>query len=144
MSLPRPSHRHQLTPPSQIDDCTLDWTWPENSIDYVHIRWLFGSIKDWDGLFAQAYKCLKPGGYLESHEPSVQFDSDDGTVHEKTAMGQFGKFFIEGGRKMGRSTTVLEDGVQRKAMEAAGFVGIEEQDFKVGPCRETGGLNWVC
>ncbi|KAL2211224.1 S-adenosyl-L-methionine-dependent methyltransferase [Sarocladium strictum] len=115
----------------QIDDCTSEWTFAENSIDFIHIRWLFGSIQDWDVLFAQAYRCLKPGGWIESHEASVQFRSDDGSVNDKTAMGQFGRFFIEAGRQMGRSMTVVEDGVQRQAIEKAGFVGIHEQDYKV-------------
>ncbi|KAL1854083.1 hypothetical protein VTK73DRAFT_8805 [Phialemonium thermophilum] len=114
----------------QIDDCTQEWTFPENTFDYVHIRWLFGSIVDWTALFKQAYRSLKPGGYIESHEPSVSFLSDDGTVNDKTAMGQFGKFFVEGGKKMGRSTTVLEDGIQRKGIEEAGFVDIHEVNLK--------------
>ena len=45
-------------------------------------------------------------------------------------MGQFGQFFAEGGRKMGRSMTVVEDGVQRKGIEAAGFVNVNEEDYK--------------
>ncbi|CAI4216027.1 unnamed protein product [Parascedosporium putredinis] len=114
----------------QIDDCTQPWTFEPNSIDYVHIRWLFGSIKDWEGLFTEAYKALKPGGYIETHEPSVSFRSDDGTVHDKTAMGQFGKFFVEGGKIMGRSMTVVEDCTQRAALEAAGFTDIQETQLK--------------
>ncbi|KAF4974220.1 hypothetical protein FZEAL_8858 [Fusarium zealandicum] len=115
----------------QIDDCTQEWTFEENSLDYVHIRWLFGSIMNWKDLFQQAYKCLKPGGYIETHEPSINFQSDDGTVNEKTAMGQFGKFFVEGGKKMGRSMTVLEDETQRKALEESGFQDIHEETFKI-------------
>ena len=46
-------------------------------------------------------------------------------------MGQWGKFFIKGGEKSGRSFMVVADGLQRKAMEAAGFVDIQEFDFKV-------------
>ncbi|PKS09629.1 hypothetical protein jhhlp_004248 [Lomentospora prolificans] len=114
----------------EIDDCTQPWTFEENSLDYVHIRWLFGSIQDWTALFREAYKALKPGGFIETHEPSVNFRSDDGTVHEKTAMSQFGKFFIEGGKKMGRSMTVLEDDVQRAALEEAGFADIQEAKLK--------------
>lgn len=114
-----------------MDDCTQDWTFEENSYDFVHIRWLFGSIADWTALFKQAYKTLKPGGYIETQEPSIRFESDDGTVNEKTAMGQFGKIFVEGGKKMGRTMTVLEDGIQRKALEEAGFEAIEEANFKV-------------
>lgn len=58
-------------------------------------------------------------------------DCDDGTITEKSAMHQWGKFFVEGGKKIGRSFTIVEDGVQKSAMEKAGFVNIEEQDFKV-------------
>lgn len=90
------------------------------------MRWLIGSIVDWSALFKEAYKCCKPGGYVESFEPSPVMESDDGTVLETSAMGQWAKFFIEGGRKFGRSFTVIDDDVQRKAMEEAGFVDIEE------------------
>ncbi|KAK5653053.1 hypothetical protein OQA88_9339 [Cercophora sp. LCS_1] len=114
----------------QIDDCTQEWTFPENTFDFIHIRWLFGSIKDWEALYREAYRSLKPGGWIESHEASTQFRSDDGSVNEKTAMGQFGRFFAEGGAKMGRSMTIVEDGVQCKGIEAAGFVNIQEQNFK--------------
>ncbi|KAM5346298.1 hypothetical protein ACJ41O_009303 [Fusarium nematophilum] len=114
----------------QIDDCTQDWTFPNDSIDYIHMRWLIGSIQDWTALFKEAYKSLKPGGYLESYEPSSQLQSDDGTVAEKGAMSQWGNFFKEGGRKIGRPFTVVEDSIQRKAMEEAGFVDIQERDFK--------------
>lgn len=58
-------------------------------------------------------------------------ESDDGTVKEDSAMGQWGKFYVEGGKKLGNSFTVLEDGTQRKAMEEAGFVDIGEFNFKV-------------
>ncbi|KAF5007053.1 hypothetical protein FDECE_6598 [Fusarium decemcellulare] len=115
----------------EIDDCTQEWTYAPNSQDYIHIRWLVGSIVDWSKLFKEAYKCLKPGGYLESHEALSRMDCDDGSIHERSAMHQWGKFFVEGGKKIGRSFTIVEDGVQRKAMEEAGFVNLEERDFKV-------------
>ncbi|TXB96058.1 hypothetical protein FocTR4_00016179 [Fusarium oxysporum f. sp. cubense] len=73
----------------QIDDCTQEWTFKENSLDYVHMRFLVGSIVDWPGLFKQAYKCLKPGGYIESHEASPCIGSDDNSVSEDSAMGQW-------------------------------------------------------
>jgi hypothetical protein len=95
------------------------------------MRWLLGSIQDWDALLAQAFRCCKPGGWVQSFEPSPVVKSDDGTVKEDSALGQWGKFFIKGGAKSGRSFTVVEDGLQRKAMEAAGFVDIEEFNFKV-------------
>ncbi|RKK73056.1 hypothetical protein BFJ69_g9620 [Fusarium oxysporum] len=114
-----------------IEDCTQEWTFAPNSQDYIHFRWLVGSIVDWDQLFKEAYRCLKPGGYIESHEALSRMDCDDGTITEKSAMHQWGKFFVEGGRKIGRSFTIVEDGVQRSAMEKAGFVNLVERDFKV-------------
>ncbi|RBR24860.1 uncharacterized protein FIESC28_02350 [Fusarium coffeatum] len=114
----------------QIDDCTQEWTFQPESLDYVHIRWMLGSIMDWTALFQQAYRALKPGGYIESFEPSSCFESDDGTVVEGGPLDQWGRFFREGGRKIGRPFTVYEDSIQEEAMRQAGFVEIEERVFK--------------
>ncbi|KAK1767402.1 S-adenosyl-L-methionine-dependent methyltransferase [Phialemonium atrogriseum] len=114
----------------EIDDCTKNWTFPRDSFDYIHIRWLVGSIPDWNELFKQAYKCCKPGGYLESYEGSATMESDDGTVLKTSAMGQWASFFVEGGKKLGQTFLVVDEGIQRKAMEAAGFVDIQERNIK--------------
>lgn len=95
------------------------------------MRWLVGSIDDWNLLFRRAFDCLAPGGWLESYEMSTMWESDDGSVTEKSALGQWGKIYIEGGRQAGRTFTVVYDELQRKAMEAAGFVDIQELDLKV-------------
>jgi ubiquinone/menaquinone biosynthesis C-methylase UbiE len=116
---------------SEIEDCTQEWTFAPNSADYIHIRWLIGSIPDWNRFFEEAYKTCKPGGWVESFEPSGIITSDDDTVKENSALGQWGKLFIEGAKKFGMSFTVYEEELQRKAMEAAGFVDIQTHDFKV-------------
>lgn len=95
------------------------------------MRWLLGSIKNWTSLYEDAFRCLKPGGWLESYEMSAFMESDDGTVTDQTAMGQWGKFYLEGERKFDRCFTVLQKEVQRKSMEAAGFVDIQEHNMKV-------------
>ncbi|KAM0228036.1 hypothetical protein ACHAPO_011064 [Fusarium lateritium] len=114
----------------QIDDCTQEWTIPPNSLDYAHLRWLVGSVADWTALFKEAYKSLKPGGWVESYEPSSTIESDDNTVLPGSAMSQWQNVFVEGGRKMGRTFKVFQDGIQKKAMQEAGFVDIEERNFK--------------
>ncbi|KXX75055.1 Phosphoethanolamine N-methyltransferase 1 [Madurella mycetomatis] len=114
----------------EIEDFSQPWTFEDNSVDYVHMRWLLGSVKDWDELFKQAYRILKPGGYIESFEPSSVLTSDDGTVRDTDAIAQWGKIFAEGGKKIDQVFTVYEDGLQRKGMETAGFVDIEEHEFK--------------
>ena len=95
------------------------------------MRYLTGSIIDWNDLFAQAFRCCKSGGYVESLEASPYMQSDDGTVTEDSAMGQWGKLFVSGSKKLGRTFTMVDDGLQRSGMEAAGFVDVQEYDVKV-------------
>lgn len=124
----------QWIPPNlrfEIDDVTQPWTYGRNSFDYIHMRWLVGAIEDWDKLFRECFNALQPGGYLESKESSAVIQSDDGTVADDSALAQWGKVFKEAGTKSGKSFQVVEEGLQRKAMEAAGFVDIEERDMKV-------------
>ncbi|KAF4451678.1 hypothetical protein F53441_5357 [Fusarium austroafricanum] len=116
--------------PPIIEDCTREWTFQPDSIDFVHMRWLVGSVRDWGSLYSEAFRCLKPGGWIENHEASSTITSDDGTVKEDSAMGQWGKFFIEGGKKLGATFTVVEDDTQKKEMEKAGFVDIQEFEYK--------------
>lgn len=108
-------------------------------MDFVHMRLLVGSISDWDALFAEAYRTLKPGGWLESYEGRPIVESDDGSVTETSAMGQWGRIFIHFGETIGRSFTIVADGVQRKSMEAAGFVDIQEEEHKVRGARSSAG-----
>lgn len=97
----------------------------------MHIRYLVGSIPDWDALFREAFRVLKPGGYVESLEPSSLFQSDDGSVKEGSALDRWGKVFNEGGRKIGRSFNLIGDDVQRMGMIHAGFDEPVVDDFKV-------------
>ncbi|EFX00624.1 hypothetical protein CMQ_7626 [Grosmannia clavigera kw1407] len=85
----------------EIEDFNEPWTFGDNSVDYVHLRWLVGCVQDWTQLFKNAYRILKPGGYIESLEVDGSLDSDDGTVTKKTALSQWGQIFQEGARKLG-------------------------------------------
>ncbi|KAG4274854.1 hypothetical protein FPRO04_08862 [Fusarium proliferatum] len=114
-----------------IDDCTQPWTFAPDSIDFVHMRYLFGSIKDWSALFKEAFRACRPGGWVESHEASAMMESDDGTVTDTSAMHEWGRFFIEGGKKMGQPCTIIEDDLQQKCMREAGFEEIKIADYKV-------------
>ncbi|KAM0547311.1 hypothetical protein ACHAPJ_010446 [Fusarium lateritium] len=114
----------------EIEDCTREWTFKSNFADYIHARWLMGSVKDWDAFFSEAFRVCKPGAWVESHEASSNISSPDNTVRPESAMGHWGKFFIEGGKKLGATFTGVDDGTQRKAMEDAGFINIQEFRFR--------------
>ncbi|KAK0642233.1 S-adenosyl-L-methionine-dependent methyltransferase [Cercophora newfieldiana] len=115
----------------EIEDCTQEWTFQADLFDYTHIRFLVGSVDDWDLLFARAFAASAPGGYVESVEPSAFITSDDGTVTPTMALGQWGKLFVSGSRKFGRTFELYEKGTVRAAMEKAGFVDIKEIDMKM-------------
>ena len=73
---------------SEIEDCTRDWTFEPETFYYIHIRWLIGSVSDWEAVFTKAYKALKPRGYLESFEGAAIIESNDNTISETSALGQ--------------------------------------------------------
>ena len=51
----------------EVDNAEDEWTWPDNTFDYIHVRTLLGGIKDWDRFYRQAFRCLKPvSGVLSS------------------------------------------------------------------------------
>ncbi|KAJ4157457.1 hypothetical protein NW754_009100 [Fusarium falciforme] len=114
----------------EIEDCNQEWTFDAETFDYVHFRYLIGCIPDWTALFKQAYRVLKPGGWIESFEVSPTMVSDDNTVAPDSALAQWDKIFIEASKKMGNSFTVVADQVQKPAMEEAGFANIEEWNGK--------------
>lgn len=117
----------------EIDDCTEQWTWNKDSFDFVHIRYLFGAIKDWTELYRQAFHVTKPGGWVQSCEAEPLVQSDDGSVTPDSAINSlWNKLYSEGGKKTGCSFTVLSENLQRKSLEEAGFVDIQEANYKVG------------
>ena len=95
------------------------------------MRGLVGAVDDWYALFENAYRVTKPGGWVESSEPSSRFLSDDGSVKEGSALDQWSKVFREGAKKFGRTFSVFEEDLQRKCMEAAGFVDIQYKDIQI-------------
>ncbi|KAK5662554.1 hypothetical protein OQA88_8466 [Cercophora sp. LCS_1] len=122
------------TPPNlsfEIDDANQQpWAFKDKTFDFIHLRALFGSIVDWDAFYREAFRCTKPGGWIEDHANSVRFGSDDGSVKDDSPMGQWTKVFWEGSKKFGRTFRVVEDDVQKKGLEAAGFVDVKVTDIK--------------
>ncbi|KAM5357546.1 hypothetical protein ACJZ2D_016153 [Fusarium nematophilum] len=122
----------QWIPPNarfEIDDATLRWTWEPNSFNFIHIRYLFGAIQDWNGLFKEAYRCCAPGGWVQSTEANVEFRSDDGSIEQEPSLRVFTKLFQEGGKALGRPFFV--DDLQEKEFREAGFVDINVIDHKL-------------
>ena len=54
-----------------IDDAQLEWMYPDNEFDLVHLRILVGCIDNWPLLYSRAFKATKPGGWIEHMETDV-------------------------------------------------------------------------
>jgi len=115
----------------EIEDCTQTWSYPDASLDFVHIRCLIGSIQDWNALFAEAYRVLKPGGWLESVEPSDRIEGANGAIKPTDALGQWHQLFRASEKTTGRPFDVYDRGIQKKSFEAAGFEQIQSKDVTV-------------
>ncbi|KZL79640.1 methyltransferase domain-containing protein, partial [Colletotrichum incanum] len=114
-----------------IDDCLLEWMWPENHFDFVHLRQLYGSIPNWVELYKKAYYHIKPGGWVQNLEVNAGVDSDHVDYPPDHTFQEWNRVFDQGGRKTGRSFTVAQGHTMRDNMKEAGFVDVVEKKFKL-------------
>ncbi|KAK3954390.1 S-adenosyl-L-methionine-dependent methyltransferase [Pseudoneurospora amorphoporcata] len=116
-----------------IDDATKPWTYQEDFFDYVHIRWLTGVIKDWTALYKEAYKCMKPGAWIEHIDGEVNLVCYDGTMPKESAINQWGEIWSEVGRRTGLVFNMVDSGCMENGIEEAGFTNIQVKDY-LAPC----------
>ncbi|KAK6529437.1 hypothetical protein TWF281_008612 [Arthrobotrys megalospora] len=115
----------------QIDDCEGDWTFPKDSFDFIHIRYLRAAISDWPRLYQQAYDALRPGGYFEFQDPDLVFLTDDGSMPEDASLNQYINHFHAACEKMGKHTRGQPQSVKDE-LRKVGFTDIVE-DVKKCP-----------
>lgn len=116
----------------ELDDASLDWTYPENSFDFIHFRYLLGSIADYPKLYKQAYRCLKPDGWLEHTDFSVNVQSDDGSLPKGGVWDMWNEFFRKAGELTGKTFRVTEGDRLVGFLKEAGFTGsINNRNFKL-------------
>ncbi|PGH21355.1 hypothetical protein AJ80_03272 [Polytolypa hystricis UAMH7299] len=72
-----------------VDDALEEWSFPEASFDFIHLRALGGSIPDWPSLLKQCFRALKPGGRIEVSEARSRFCCDDDTIPEDSCTKQW-------------------------------------------------------
>jgi SAM-dependent methyltransferase len=118
----------------EIDDITKPWLRTKDSMDFIHIRNMVGSIRDWKALFAEALVHLKPGGIIEVTDIRTKFDCTDGTFEERgQACKEWADTFHEIAKVMGMDfdpTPKIPEW-----LEEVGFddVHLESRIIPVGP-----------
>ncbi|KAK1451877.1 TAM domain methyltransferase [Colletotrichum melonis] len=103
-----------------VDDAEADWLYPDNSVDFIHLRHMAPFIKDWPRLLRQAYRVLKPGGWIELQELRWRFACDDDTMGPDYAPTKMANLIEEGLGKFGFELYASETNPER--LRVGGFV----------------------
>jgi SAM-dependent methyltransferase len=66
----------------EVDDIEEPWTY-NRKFDYIHQRFMVGSIRDWPNLMKQCFDNLKPGGWVELCDWDYEPHRPDGTIDKR-------------------------------------------------------------
>jgi len=114
-----------------VDDVLLDWSFPVNHFDFIHMRGLYGCVPDWTALHDKVFAHLKPGGWFEHVETEVKLESDHVNLPPDHVFNVWADLFYKGGEKMGRSFAIAGGHQMKELMEKAGFVEVVERKIKM-------------
>ncbi|KAF8250346.1 S-adenosyl-L-methionine-dependent methyltransferase [Wilcoxina mikolae CBS 423.85] len=116
----------------EVDDAELDWTYSSDHFDFIHARDLGQAVSDWPKLLSQAYRCTKPGGYIELSEADMRVRSDNGTLAKSTGITRYIELIMEG---MAKRNLAYPHETLKEDLKNAGFVDIEviEKKLPLGP-----------
>lgn len=121
----------------EIHDCSEpNWNRPLNSIDYIHIRMLIGSLSSFEDLLKTSFKYLTPAtGWLECHELDPMPFSDDGSIPPKWAFSEWAKNMERASASyLSPPRPVRIANKIKQWMADAGYVDIHEHVNKVPVC----------
>ncbi|KAL2816417.1 S-adenosyl-L-methionine-dependent methyltransferase [Aspergillus cavernicola] len=114
-----------------LDDVEKPWvpSTDGEGYDFIHCRYMAGSIKDWPRLIQRCFENLKPGGWLELQETRNRLYSEDGSLKGDSYMVKMMEGLIEACEKIGRTMdpAPLMEGWVRDA----GFEKVVKQTVKL-------------
>ena len=113
-----------------IEDAEGEWEYsPEEHFDFVHGRGMCGSIGDFPKFYHEAFRNLKPGGWIEMQEYEGALGSDDDTINQAPWIKQWVELIDEASTKFGKRMNVAYQHPQW--LKDAGFVDVREEVYKV-------------
>ncbi|KAL4973076.1 S-adenosyl-L-methionine-dependent methyltransferase [Aspergillus desertorum] len=122
---------HGKVPPNvvfEVDDVESEW--PSRApFDFIHSRYMCGSIEDWPRLTQQAHDQLKPGGWIEFQEFHLVNYSEDGSWRDGNSVNRFYELLQEALDRINRPVTIGKD--LKRIIEETGFVNVQHEVFQL-------------
>ncbi|KAL4733969.1 S-adenosyl-L-methionine-dependent methyltransferase [Aspergillus similis] len=112
----------------EVDDVESEWP-PRAPFDFIHSRYMCGSIKDWPRLAQQAYNQLKPGGWIEFQEFYLVNYSEDGSLKEGNNVNRFYELLREALDRINRPVTIGKE--LERIVKEVGFVNVHHEVFQL-------------
>ena len=109
-----------------IEDIEEDWG---QKFDFIHVRCMAGSIKDWPRLMRHIFRNLAPGGRVEFQEIENTLYSDDDTIDDNNALVNLFRGLGEAHEEIGFPLNVAPH-LKARAIEA-GFCCVGGEEFKL-------------
>lgn len=123
-----------LVPPNlrfEIADADEDWSFRPGTFDLIHTRAMNDlTLKDWAHYYREAFKALKPGGWVEAQECECKRSTDDNTIPPDGHMAIWEKEWGLGMSKIGLTGHCNPDLVMQQ-MRNAGFINVTLKNFKI-------------
>ncbi|KAL7273844.1 hypothetical protein RUND412_003280 [Rhizina undulata] len=114
----------------EVDDIEETWHYKENSFDFIHLRMMAGFIYDWPKLYRQAFRALKPGGWIEVQDFCEPFVTDDGSLPDDSSLAKWTKYWDNSSTMAGREYSTVAPGIAQ-ALKDVGCVNVGEKLMKL-------------
>jgi SAM-dependent methyltransferase len=104
------------------------WTWADDEFDFIHFRYLCGAFTSWTSIYKEAYRHLKPGGWIEV----LDFDDRAAPAHdvfENTEIIAWVTELMESSRRSGRPRSVTH--MESSCLEELGFVDVQSTVIEI-------------
>ncbi|KAI8289854.1 putative methyltransferase tdiE [Colletotrichum sp. SAR11_57] len=85
----------------EIDDVESAW-YMDAPFDFIHVRYMACSLRDWPTFVGRVYDNLEPNGWAEFSDMSVLYACDDGTLTEEHALMRWDRLFMQACDMLGR------------------------------------------
>ncbi|KXJ94700.1 S-adenosyl-L-methionine-dependent methyltransferase [Microdochium bolleyi] len=124
----------------EVDDAEFAWERHSDHYDLVHLRNMDGAFRDWRFVYESAYRCLKPGGWIEIMD-FVDHHSSGGSLSHFKPTSQIHRFMtsLDKAAEMSGKPRGAEH-LEPRMLYEAGYIDVRVTDYSIPLKLNDGGL----